>query len=203
MQLHRRLYTYIIDFLFPPSIEEMRLRSISPGEFYRASARANAPEFPFIISIFSYRDSLVRELIWQIKYRKNKYAVKCAAFALYKELNASKEPFLLVPIPLSRKRRNERGYNQCELIIDEILKLGHFSNDYSLLIRAKDIDKQTFKNKVERMENTKNIFEVTRSGKEKIIIIDDVSTTGSTLKEAREAFLKAGYKDISALTVAH
>ncbi len=189
---------HLVDFIFPPTQEELELREISPAGFFKTISKASTPEFPFISSIFSYKNPLAKELIWQIKYKKNKHAAQIAAFAIKEVLQDA--DFLLIPIPISKKRRNERGYNQCEIILDS---LEGFKKDYSLLKRAKHIDKQTFKNRNERIENTKNIFEVTRSGREKIILIDDVSTTGSTLKEAREAFILAGYSDVTALTIAH
>ncbi len=200
-----RIVYHIIDFLFPPSPEEVKLRSIFPEQFLEDSQKASAPEFPFIKSIFSYKDPLVKELIWQIKYRKNKKAVEIAGYALFQSL---KEPAVLIPIPISKKRREERGYNQCELLIDEIMRLDNenrFKKDYGLLIRSKHIEKQTHKGRSERLENTKNIFEVTKKENlnQKIIIIDDVSTTGSTLKEARDVMLASGYSNISALTIAH
>lgn len=203
-----KFLNYFIDFIFPPSTEEMKLRNLSPISFLEISPKANPTEFPFIYSIFSYKDPLVRELIWQIKYKKNNHAVKCAAYALYSDIIKKKGPVTLIPIPISNKRRKERGYNQCEIIIDEIMKLdesGFLNKDYNLLVRSKHIDKQTFKNRNERIENTKSIFEIIKkdSIKAKIMIIDDVSTTGSTLKEAREALLKAGFTEVEALTVAH
>lgn len=200
-----KLLQHFIDFIFPPNQEEVALRKISPEELPALALRAGATEFPFIYAIFNYKDSLVRELIWQIKYKKNKHAVKCAGYAIYKWLQG-KENALLVPVPISRKRRRERGYNQCELIIDEILRLdGRFKKDYDLLIRVGDIERQTLKNRNERIENTKNIFKIKRKAKqnEKIILIDDVTTTGSTLVEAREAMLRAGFTDIEVVAVAH
>jgi competence protein ComFC len=148
---------------------------------------------------------LVKELVWQIKYKKNKKAVGLAADALFAYL---KEPALLIPIPISKKRRKERGYNQCELLIDGIMKLDvnkKLERDYGLLIRSKHIEKQTHKDRNERLKNTKNIFEVTKKENlnQNIIIIDDVSTTGSTLKEAYDVILSAGYLNVRALTVAH
>ncbi|MEK7464073.1 MAG: hypothetical protein AAB610_03070 [Patescibacteria group bacterium] len=196
---------HIIDFIFPPPPEELKLREISPERFLNDSAKADPAEFPFIKSIFSYKDPLVKELVWQIKYKKNKKAVEIASHALFHNL---KWPALLIPIPISKKRRKERGYNQCELLIEEILELdveNKFEKDFDLLIRSKHIEKQTHKKRNERLENTKNIFEVTKKENlvQKIIIIDDVSTTGSTLKEARDELLSAGYSDVTALTVAH
>lgn len=200
-----RILYHIINFLFPPSPEELELRDISPERFLEVSKKASSTEFPFIKSIFSYKDPLVKELIWQIKYKKNRKALGIAGYALFQGL---KEPALLIPVPISKKRRKERGYNQCELIVDEIMRLdteNRFKKDYSLLIRSKHIEKQTHKDRAERLENTKNIFEVTKKDRldQKIIIIDDVSTTGSTLKEARDVFLEAGYSDIQTMTIAH
>ncbi len=196
------LVQHLIDFVFPPSPEELKLRAISPTEFLNTSPKAGQSEFPFIKSVFSYKNPLVKELVWQIKYKKNRHAIECAGFALSNTLN---EPALLIPIPISKKRRKERGYNQCELIIDEIVRLNNFKKDYTLLIRPKHIDKQTMKNREERIVNTRSIFEVTRkaTSNERIVIIDDVSTTGSTLKEAEEALINAGYSNVECLTIAH
>jgi competence protein ComFC len=200
-----RLINYILDFIFPPKPEEIRIRTLPIDWLVKNAPRASQPVYPFIQSIFSYKNPLIRELVWQIKYKKSTQALKCAGFAL---LTALSKPALLIPIPISKKRRKERGYNQCELLINEMLKQdisGKFSKNFSLLIRTKDIDKQTFKNRQERLENTKNIFKVVgeENKDQNIVIIDDVSTTGSTLKEAREELLKAGYSDVRCLTIAH
>lgn len=199
-----KFLSYFIDFIFPPNEEELKLRNISPVELFNISPRSHKTPSPFISSIFSYKDPLVKEMIWQIKYKKNAHTLKCAGFALYKEL-LKYEKVKLIPIPISNKRRKERGYNQCELLIEEVLKLdidNRFSTDYKLLIRPKHIEKQTFKDRDQRIEDIKGIFEVTYPGNFKIVIIDDVTTTGSTLKEARGVLLRSGY-EVEAVTVAH
>lgn len=204
----KNILNYLIDFLFPPGEFELKLRETSPVQFSKNVSKANPPEFPFIHSLFSYKDPLVRELIWQIKYKKNKHALECASRALYTELSKVNQPITLIPIPISNSRKKERGYNQCELIINEVMKLDTkniLSKDFNILIRKRNIEKQTFKNRNERIENSKNIFEVIDSSKthENIVIIDDVSTTGSTLREARDSLISAGYLHVEALTVAH
>jgi competence protein ComFC len=221
----------IIDYIFPPSTEELHLRDISPEYLLKNGAKACNTEFPFIKAIFSYKDPIIKELIWQIKYKKNTHTIKCAGYALYKTLiktcfdknsidySKNTDKIILIPIPISKKRRKERGYNQCELIIDEIAKLdidSRFIYGYKLLVREKDIEKQTFKNRNERIINTKHIFKVLKypnskittnnqilKPESKIIIIDDVTTTGSTLKEARDELLRVGYKNVIGLTIAH
>ena len=199
---------FIIDFIFPPREEEVVLRSFTPEKLFEISQRSNEPEFPFMKSIYSYRDPIIRELVWQIKYKKNKHAIQCACYALNSELLKINGKVILIPIPISKERRKERGYNQCELIIDELLKLNKnnlISKDFDILIRNKNIEKQTFKNKKDRISNTRDIFQVVKKpiDDSKIIIIDDVSTTGSTLNEARDILLKSGFMTVEALTVAH
>jgi len=211
------MYTFlqnIIDFIFPPSNEELHIRYL-PIDWLPANApNVSNTEFPFIRSLFSYKDKLIRELIWQIKYKKNKHAIKCAGYALYKELcekysnTVNTEKIILIPIPISKSRRKERGYNQCELLIDEIIHFDlekRFSKDFNILIRIKDIEKQTFKNRNERISNINNIFNVIKieNTEQKLIIIDDVTTTGSTLKEAYNKLTDSGYTRIEALTIAH
>jgi len=203
----KKLMIYIIDFIFPPNKEEILLRSFSPEKLFEISEKPKIPEFPFIDTIYSYKNPIIKEMIWQIKYKKNKHAIKCASYALNSKLSKINEKIILIPIPISKERRKERGYNQCELIIDELLSSNtndYISKDFSLLFRNRDIDKQTFKNKKDRISNTRDIFQVMKkpTDNSKIIIIDDVTTTGSTLKEARETLLKSGFMTVEALTVA-
>ncbi len=211
MQMHKA-FVFIIDIFFPPSEKELLIRSLSPENFEKKASKAPPPPYSFIFPLFAYKDPLVRELVWQIKYKKNRHAARIAAYALYKKLSEFSCPITLIPIPISKKRRRERGYNQCELIIDEIITLDsekRFAKNYELLVRSKHIERQTLKGRAERIEDAKNIFTVTETAvtrtliEEKIILIDDVVTTGSTAKEARETLLRAGYEDVQTITVAH
>ncbi len=196
-----KVFGFILDFFFPLSKEAEALRALSPEEAYEKLPRTTEKSLPFVTSLFSYKDPLVKELVLSVKNKKNKHAFECAAYALSKNVP---EKSILVPIPISRKRRNERGYNQCELLIDEMMKLGNFENNFNLLVRAKDRGEQKTKNREERLISTTNIFTVNFVPMTlPIVIIDDVCTTGSTLKEAREALLSAGYSDVRALTLAH
>jgi len=207
MQISKYL-NYIFDFLFPPSESELELRGVTASEVFERLPKAGKTEFPFIFSIFSYQNPLVKELVWQIKYKKNKHALDIAGYALFTRLSNIDGDVILVPVPISHSRRRERGYNQSELLIKEIIKYDtshKFNFDFNLVKRKIDVEKQTFKNKGDRFKNTKDIFEITGTIKiqDKIIIIDDVSTTGSTINEMRNVLLEAGYSDVVGYTLAH
>jgi len=201
------MYKYILDFIFPPTKTELELRELSVSDVFERLPTAPPTEYPFIYSIFSYQNPLVKELVWQIKYKRNKHAISIAGYSLYTRLSTIEGDITLVPVPISKSRRRERGYNQSELIVNEIVKMDNnrFKADFNLVKRNVDIEKQTFKNKNDRFKNTKDIFKVTRLPRltEKIVIIDDVSTTGSTINEIRNVLLEAGYTDVVGYTLAH
>lgn len=187
-----------------------------------------APETPyhFIKSIFTYKNSLVTSLIWNIKYKKSAKALEIGGYALHRYIsenynlaNNQSKQILLVPIPISVRRKNERGYNQCELLLDQVKKLDATQNltfSYNLIKRKIHKDRQTLKNRSKRLSDAKNIFEIDFAELEKlqdstkevdkqvkIIIVDDVVTTGSTMREAIELMRSVGFKDVSGVSLAH
>lgn len=123
-------------------------------------------------------------------------------------LNYNYKKIILIPIPISNKRFRERGYNQCEILIDEIIKNDKdsiFIKNTSLLKRSIHRKRQTLKNRKQRIIESQNIFSITPNKdllNEKIIIIDDVVTTGSTTKQAYDLFINKGYKDVEVLSLA-
>lgn len=213
MIVMNKIILVILDYIFPPKEIEIELRNTSKETLYLEYKKKIITEFPFIHSIFSYKDALITELIWQIKYKKNKHAIECSGYVLYREiseyLKENKIPnATLIPIPISKSRRNERGFNQSEMIIDAIIKNDKnniFKKDFTSLIRIKDIDKQTHKNRDDRLENSKNIFQYGTDvlSNSQIIIIDDVTTTGSTLINAKNAIDPMNQLNILAFTLAH
>ena len=97
------------------------------------------------------------------------------------------------------------------LIINEIIKLdanNSFKKEFNLLIRNKNTSKQTFKDRNNRINDSKSIFSINEDLisnyiNENIIIVDDVMTTGSTINSAIECLGNAGLKNIKAITLAH
>ena len=92
----------------------------------------------------------------------------------------------IIPVPLHKKKLHERGYNQSELLCKGINNVIEKSILMDNLVRIKYTETQTKKNKLQRLENIKNAFEIKNTKElegKTILLIDDVITTGSTLVE--------------------
>lgn len=112
---------------------------------------------------------------------------------------------LLVPVPLHYSRLLKRKYNQCALLVRDLSKMTGIPADYLSLIRHKRTRPQVEFSGLERVCNVKNAFSIKYPEKVKgkrIILVDDVLTTGSTLKECAIALKKAGAKSVDTLTIA-
>jgi predicted amidophosphoribosyltransferase len=200
MEILKTLYSTIVEALFPLSRIEQELLAYSPEEAY--AKLPPAPQVPIVdaYSVFAYKDERVAKLIWNIKYKKSAKAAEIGAYALYTKLNELNLPkgTLLLPMPITPRRRRERGFNQCELLLDGVQNLnsdGHFEIHRDILVRTQHSSRQTLKGRAERLESAKGIFEVDDTkmvgllSSERpriIVVIDDVITTGSTIKEAME-----------------
>jgi ComF family protein len=154
-------------------------------------------------ALFCYRSPLVKTLIWNIKFRKNVRCIELASQIMYEHLlTLNIQDPLIIPVPLSPKRKRERGYNQTELITKGFLGL-EVTTD---CITRKNTPPQTSLPRQERIHNLKNTFTVSRPEKiigRNIIIIDDVITTGATTKEMTRVLKTAGAKIIIVKAFAH
>lgn len=180
--------------------------------------KAEQPVHSFITAIFNYRNPTIRKVIWKLKYKNARVVAKYFGEKLYEEILGEigdnlyilkNEVFLLVPIPLHKKRFRERGYNQSELLAREIIKYDAgkiFQLAPKALLRTRATNAQAKSQKrAARFENLRGAFSTdtaTVCGKN-IIIIDDVTTTGATFLEARKTLLHAGASTVRAYAVAH
>ena len=91
---------------------------------------------------------------------------------------------LIVPVPLSKKKQRQRGYNQCDYIARGISEITGIDMCTDCIERSVNTDTQTAKGRIERWKNTEGIFRITNAEilKDKhILLLDDVATTGATL----------------------
>ena len=120
---------------------------------------------------------------------------------------------LLIPIPLSNKRHRERGYNQSELICKEIIKINNLRHgvdmklENNILIKPKETEHQArIHNRSERLKNIIGSFAIKNAElikNKNIILIDDITTTGATLAEAKKILKQNGARKVIAFTIAH
>jgi ComF family protein len=114
---------------------------------------------------------------------------------------------LAVPIPLHGDRQRQRGYNQAELIARSFCQVTGMPLRANGLTRTKSTTAQFGLSRRERYQNLSNVFEIgpdlRQSSKQKnLVLVDDIFTTGATLKSATETLQQAGFKVTALLTVA-
>lgn len=112
---------------------------------------------------------------------------------------------LIMPVPLHPKRLRERGFNQSVILAREISERFRISLDFMTLVRHQYTEAQISLGKKEREVNVRGVFSVTDSGKvkgQKIILVDDVYTSGSTVKECARVLMKSRADRVAVLTLA-
>jgi len=155
-----------------------------------------------IITLLPYQNPLVKACVHEAKFFEHRKARLLLSEVLgdyleqsLEELTAlDHEQIILIPIPLSKKRKAERGYNQVEEIVKEALRgIDSARMDTTLLERSRDTLAQAKLSRAKRLINITDAFVATRSPDSHTlyIIVDDVATTGATLKEAKRALSRA------------
>jgi competence protein ComFC len=149
-------------------------------------------------------DEPVQTALHKLKYRRDislgeALASQMAAFV--KGLNWNID--LVVPIPLGKQRIKERGYNQVAMIAKPLAMALEIQYAPKELMRHKETRSQVGLSRVERRKNVRDAFQAGKGvvGKN-VLVMDDVSTTGSTLSSSADALYSAGAGDVYALTVA-
>ena len=190
----------------------------------------------WIFPLYDYRHPTIKKSLWLFKYKSKKKLASVFAEILYNKITEELSELsilenfvnpILIPIPLSTKRRHERGYNQTELVCIELIKINNLRStdakaladrhcvdmrlEKNILIKIKDIEHQArIKDRKERIKNIIGSFAIKNPEKnieliknKNVILIDDILTTGATLSEARKVLKQAGARKIIAFTVAH
>lgn len=112
-------------------------------------------------------------------------------------------PDALIPIPLHPKRRKERGYNQAELIAEALARFSGIPVEKKLLLRTVHTQPQKQLHARERKNNLKNAFQTSKKivQLKKVLLVDDIYTTGSTVDAAAEALFRAGVTKVYVLCI--
>ena len=166
-----------------------RARSIAR---YRASAEDDPASLP--------------ALIRRHKYGLDQAIGRALAEFLGSALPISREDVdMVVPVPLHRRRLWWRGFNQAALLAAEVARRLERPLDTEVLIRVRATNPQTYRHHDERRRNVRRAFEIRKPGRlagKRVLLVDDVMTTGATVEECARTLIDGGASAVDVFTLA-
>ena len=154
------------------------------------------------------KTGIVQHLLHELKYNNHPEVGIRIGRAYGKELlqtGLQQELDLIIPVPLHTSRRRQRGYNQSSKFAEGLSEALNIQWDESISVRTQSTTTQTNKSKAARWENVKDVFSVnSRSGIEgkRILLVDDVITTGATLEACGQHLISCGCRELSIACIA-
>ncbi len=180
-------------------------RKTEEGEEYCRDCRAREHLFDRGRALYEYTS--VAESIYRFKYGGRREYAEFYGEQIVEYLGEfiqSMGPDAIVPIPLHRRRRAVRGYNQAELLARAAGRRMGIPVYSRLLVRVRDTAPQKELNREERQNNLKRAFNIPGNDVKlkRILVFDDIYTTGTTLDEAARALKAAGAEQVWFITLA-
>lgn len=163
--------------------------------------------FEELLYIFKY-EGIIRRTILDYKFKEKSYLYKTLVNFLLKSeklFEKIKSYDIIIPVPISKKRMKQRGYNQSLLIAKLIAKNTGLDLINNSLVKTKNITEQSKLNKKQRLGNIKGAYILKNKEKlknKKILLIDDIYTTGSTVNECSKTLKQAKIQKVGVLTIA-
>lgn len=201
------MFGKLFDVIFPPSEEVLLIREALDEALLSEMRMTHVRENVSALLPFSH--SLVRACIHEAKFYGNVRAQKMLGVVLAAYLKTETRTCVLIPVPLSRARVRERGYNQVELVVRQALaglQTDNLSLCTDVLIRTRHTKPQTDLSRETRLTNVQNAFGLKANadvaGKH-VFLIDDVVTTGATLQAAKAALLPLSPASVTCIALAH
>ena len=154
-----------------------------------------------------YRYESVAGSLFRFKYQGRQEYADFFGEELYQHLRndiRSMRADVMIPVPLHKSRYKERGYNQAALLGKALAKRCEIPFEANLVVRQRQTVPQKQLNYAERQNNLKKAFKICANDVKlkKVIIIDDIYTTGSTVDALSEVLLEGGVKQIYVVTLA-
>lgn len=184
------------------------LSTLEISKFHKKYSTKNLADLYFAIS---YQKPLIKKLIQSCKYQPfiKGLADNLSSLIINHFQLIDKKPnfadFILIPVPLEKRKLKWRGFNLTEEIGKEISKFFKIPLINNVLIKIKPTRPQVELSEKEREENIKGAFLVKNNQlvkNKKILLVDDVLTTGSTLEECARVLRDAGAKEIIGIVIA-
>ncbi|QHL88145.1 ComF family protein [Nibribacter ruber] len=153
--------------------------------------------------------SRVQRLLHQLKYRGREEVGEVLGRwygAQLQQQEAFTDVDVVIPVPLYKAKRQQRGYNQVSAFGQEIASALQVSFEEYVLKKSRSSKTQTKKNRQQRWEAMRQLYSVAQKERivgKHVLLIDDVVTTGATLEACSSALLAAGAKAVSIATIAY
>lgn len=143
-----------------------------------------------------YFENRLRDAIHAFKFQGRKDVGRYLVRLITEKVLSFSDDFdCIIPIPVTEKRLKERGFNQSFVIGEEVSKIADKPVYHTVLYKTKETLDQYSLHKEERQRNIKGAFAVNNKSRiraRKVLIVDDLFTTGYTAKEASRTLFKAG-----------
>ncbi len=149
---------------------------------------------------------LVKKSIYHFKYHNRRIYGRWYAqelFRLYGHKLKEWEIDLIIPVPLHKRKKRRRGYNQAEIIAKYLGNLTNIPVDTKTVVRIRNTKAQKHLDNQERKRNLKSAFRVkeTWKGAQNVLLIDDIYTTGATINGVATVLKEKGVQKVWFLTI--
>jgi len=157
--------------------------------------------------IFKY-DGIIKESLIKFKFRDKAYIYKSLVSFLIKNKKLCrflKSYDIIIPVPIHYNREITRGYNQSALIARELAQMLQIEYHEKILFKKVNNKPQSTKNKEDRQINVMGVYYTQNNGqiyKKRVLLLDDIYTTGSTVNECCKILKIAGAETIDVITIA-
>lgn len=177
--------------------------SHSPGHLFGA-CRLRPPSYTRAWSTYPYEPPL-QKAIQLFKYEGKVTLAGALGELMVDQTHPLPEADVVMPVPLHPTRLRDREFNQSLLLADAVARRLRLSLSYTNLVRLWETPPQTMLSRTARRKNLRRAFGVVRPAEvtdRRIILVDDVYTTGTTVNECAKALRKAGAADVYVWTLA-
>jgi ComF family protein len=204
MGLFARALSSLLDVLAPPTCAACEAPSPHDAFCAECGAPVSASGEPLVdglpLVVLGCYEPPLSTAILRLKYQNRPELALPLARLLAPRLDDAGVPrhVPLVPVPLHARRLATRGYNQAALLAQEVARLSRRACHPRLLQRVRETERQVGKSRSERRENPDGAFELRARGPSRVVLVDDVVTTGSTVRACVQA-LTAGGIELSAV----
>lgn len=150
-------------------------------------------------------DGALERVLHAFKFARHDFLAKPLASLLDATLRTrgDREFDCIVPVPMHRSRQKRRGYNQAELLGRALSKLTAIRFEPALLVKNSERQTQSTLARAERRANVRGVFSASgRVGGRAVLLVDDICTTGETVRSAARELMRAGAGRVCAIAVA-